>query len=269
MERRSLIAAAAGAAVLVLTGCGEKKAAEQKVITIGATAGTSEEVCEQVAKVLAKQGITLQVKTFGDYVSVDIALAQGDIDMNSFQHTPYLNNFNAKHKTDLVPLANTYLAPLAGYSKKYKNVKDVLNGAQITVPNDPTNEGRALKELERLGWIKLKNSDKISGLTVLDIVENPKNVKIKELEAAQLPRSLEDTDVAVINSGYAISAGLNSKRDSIFIESAENNPYMNIIAVRKGDEKKPAYLKVVEAYHSPEVKKFIDEKYNSAVITSW
>ena len=269
MKRRLLVCAVAAvtAGSILLTGCGEKK--EGKEVILGVTAGSSEQIAEVVAKTAAKNGLVVKVKTFGDYIAVDTALAQGDIDLNAFQHQPYLDNFNAKNKTDLVPVAKTYLAPIAGYSKKYKRVEDVPDGATVTVPNDPTNEGRALYELSRLGWIKLRDGVSTTKLVPSDIVANPKGIKIVELEAAALPRSLDDTDVAVINAGYAISAGLNSQKDSIFAESTETSPYVNVIAARKGTEKDPRYVKAIEAYRSPEVKAFIEKQFKGALVPSW
>ena len=280
MHRRLFLSASAAAiASLALAACGKKEAASgsasavaaagKKEIILGVTAGSSEQIAEQVAKVAEKNGLKITVKTFGDYVAVDTALAQGDIDINAFQHQPYLDNFNAKNGTTLVPAAKTYLAPIAGYSKRFKDVKDVPDGATVTIPNDPTNGGRAIAELAKLGWIKVKADVAPSKLTPKDITENPKRIKIIELEAAQLPRSLEDSDVAVINAGYAISAGLNSKKDSIFAESTETSPYVNVIAARKGTENDPAILKAIEAYRSPEVKQFIEETFKGALVPSW
>lgn len=273
MQRRALIGSSLSIlfASALLAGCGDKagSSGEKKEITLGVTAGSSEEIAEQVAKVAAKKGLTIHVKTFGDYIAVDTALAQGDIDLNAFQHEPYLINFNAKNKTDLVAIAKTYLAPIAGYSKRWKSVDEVPDGATVTVPNDPTNEGRALYELSRLGWIKLKEGVSTTKLTPSDITENPKGIKLVELEAALLPRSLDDTDVAILNAGYAISAGLNSQKDSIFVESTATSPYVNIIAARRGTEKDPAYLKAVEAFRSPEIKAFIEKTYKGSIVPSW
>ena len=217
----------------------------------------------------AKSGITVVVKTFGDYIAVDSALASGDIDLNAFHHQPYLDNFNEKNKTNLVPLAKTYLAPIAGYSKKYRRIEDVPQGAKVSIPNDPTNEGRALVELARLGWIEVKPGIQTSRLTLNDIVKNPKGIQLIELEAPKLPRSMDDTDVAVINAGYAISAGLNSQRDGLFSESTETSPYVNVIAVSMGTEIDPAYQKVAAAYRAPEVKKYINETFKGALVPSW
>ncbi len=278
MQRRTLIGSTLSIlfASALLAGCEDKAgdaaggaAPEKKEITLGVTAGSSEEIAEQVAIVAAKKGLTIHVKTFGDYIAVDTALAQGDIDLNAFQHEPYLVNFNAKNNTDLIAIAKTYLAPIAGYSKRWKSVNEVPDGATVTVPNDPTNEGRALYELSRLGWIKLKEGVSTTKLTPSDIIANPKGIKLVELEAALLPRSLDDTDVAIINAGYAISAGLNSQKDSIFVESTETSPYVNIIAARKGTEKDPAYLKAVEAFRSPEIKAFIEKTYKGSIVPSW
>ena len=265
MQRRILLAFSAA---LLLSACG-KEDKKTKTVVLGVTAGSSEQIAEEAAKVAAKQGLTIKVKTFGDYVAVDTALAQGDIDINAFQHQPYLDNFNRKNGTDLVPAAKTYLAPIAGYSKRYKSTVEVPDGATVTIPNDPTNGGRALFELARLGWIEVKKDVKPSQLTVNDIVANPKKIKIVELEAAQLPRSLDDSDVAVINAGYAISAGLNSKKDSIFAESTETSPYVNVIAARRDNVNSPAVKAAVAAYCSPEVKAFIEKTFKGALVPSW
>ena len=227
-------------AASMLTGCGlQSRSAvqpEKKEITVGVTPGSSDQIMEIVTQEAAKQGLTVHVKTFSDYSTPDQALANGDIDLNSFQHQPFLDAFNEKNGTQLISIGKTYLAPLALYSHTYKSAAD------------PSNGGRALQLLQKQGWIQLAPDKSATKVTVQDIVANPKHLHIIELEAAQLPRSLDDTDAAVINAGYAISAGLNSKRDSIAVED-NTSPYVNIIAARPEDKENPAYLKFVKALY--------------------
>lgn len=271
MLKKLLISAAVVmAAAGLIAGCGSHSGtkADKNEITVGVTAGSSEEIMEVVAKSAEKQGLKVNVKTFGDYVSTDQALANGDIDLNAFQHKPYLDAFNEKNGTDLVPLEKTYLAPLAVYSKKYKDVKDIPDHADIAVPNDPTNEGRALLLLEKLGWIKIKEGVPSTKVTPQDIESFVKPIHIVELEAPPLPRSLDDTAASIINGGYAISAGLNSQKDSIFVED-NTSPYVNIIAVRKQDVDNPTYKKFAGIFRSDEVKNFINEKYKGAIVPTW
>ena len=292
MQRRSLLLSGSAAlAALTLAACGKQpapaaspkasaaasKAASVaasaptasglKPITIGVTAGTSEEVAEVVAKQAEKAGLKVTVRVFGDYVTPDAALQSGEIDLNSYQHEPFMQAFNEKNKADLVVAGKTYLAPLALYSKKIKSASEVKPGAQIAIPNDPSNGGRALQLLAKQGWIRLKDGIPATKVTVADIVDNPMKLKIIELEAPQLPRSLDDTTASVINAGYAFAAKL-TKKDQIIAED-NTSPYVNIIAVKKGNEKNPSVLKYIEVFHTDPVKKFIDEKYQGQVIAAW
>lgn len=268
MIKKLMIAAAAALAIVAFAaGCGsEKKAANE--ITVGVTAGSSEEIMEVVAKEAEKQGLKVHVKTFGDYVSTDTALANGEIDLNAFQHKPYLDAFNEKNGTDLVPLGQTYLAPLAIYSKKYKSMDEIPDNGEIAVPNDPTNEGRALLLLQRAGWLTIKDGVPSTKVTPQDIASFQKPIRIVELEAPQLPRSLDDTAASIINGGYSIAAGLNSQKDSIFVED-NTSPYVNIVAVKKENVDNPTYKKFLTIFRSEEVKKFINEKYQGAIVPTW
>jgi D-methionine transport system substrate-binding protein len=241
--------------------------AQDKVIKIGVTGGPHAEIFEVVKKVAAKDGLKLQIVEFSDYIQPNAALQAGDLDANSYQHLPYLEAQIQDRGYKFSNVAFTVTFPMGVYSKKIKSLKDLKNGATIGVPNDPTNGGRALILLQDQGVIKLKANAGLKA-TPLDISENPKKVKIVELDAAQLPRSLGDFEAAVINGNYAESAGLSPTKDAIATESPKG-PYANLIAVRTADKDQPWVAKLVKAYHSAEVKKFITEKYQNSVIAAW
>lgn len=271
MKKRILSAILASTVVLGaigLTGCGNKEAAqsaEKKKIVVGATPEPHAQILEKVKPILEKKGYTLEVKVFDDYVIPNTAVEQGELDANFFQHIPYLEQFNKEKGTHLASVAKVHLEPMGVYSDKIKNLKDLKDGATIAVPNDSTNGSRALRLLEKEGIAKFKEGELI---TKLDITENPKNIKIEELEAAQLPRTLKDVDAAVINTNYALPAGLNPTKDALAIE-AKDSPYANIIAVKE-DNKDKEYIKaLVEAINTPEIKKFIEENYKGAIIPSF
>ena len=236
-------------------------------IKVGVSPGEHAEIMEEVAKVAEPMGLNIEVVEFSDYVIPNTALADGDIQANSFQHRPYLENQVKDRGFDLVEIGTTITTPMGIYSDKLESLDALPEGAKIGIPNDPTNGGRALLILQDLGLIALAEG---TGLvpTPLDITENPKNLEFLELDAAQLPRSLADTDASIINTNYALAAGLNPNTDTIGMEKADS-PYVNIIVVRKGNEEQDWAKKLVEAYHSAEVKAFIDEKYEGSVLTSW
>ena len=240
--------------------------AEDWDISVGVSPGQHGEIMEEVAKVAEPMGLHIKVVEFSDYVVPNQALADGDIQANSFQHRPYLERQMADRGFDLVEVGTTINTPMSLYSNTFKSPDEIPDGATIGIPNDPTNGGRALLVLQQKGLLKLAEG---VGLvpSVLDITENPRKIKIQELDAAQLPRSLDDLDAAMINTNYAIASGLNPVTDAIATET--DSPYVNIIVVRKGDEDAPWVKPLVDAYHSPEVKKFIEEKYNGTVLTSW
>lgn len=237
-----------------------------ETIKIGVTPAEHAQIMEQVKKIAAAKGLDIDIIEFSDYVVPNQALNDGELQANSFQHQPYLDNQIADRKFDLVSVGTTITTPMGVYSKKVKNLDELKDGATIGIPNDPTNGGRALLVLASKGVLKVKEEAGLK-VTPADITENPKDIQIVELDAAQLPRSLDDTDASVINTNYATAAGLNPKKDAIAVES-EKSPYANIIAVRAQDKDKPWVKTLVESYHSPEVKAFILEKYNGTVIPS-
>ncbi|MFG2499066.1 MetQ/NlpA family ABC transporter substrate-binding protein [Streptomyces sp. NPDC048441] len=271
--RTPVIAAAAGALALTLclTACGTEKAsgsgsAAGDTLTVGATPTPAGEVLTYIKNNLAKKaGLDLQITEFTDYVTPNTALQEGSLDANLFQHTPYLKDFNESKKTDLVPVTEVYLPAIGVYANKTKDVTELPAGATVAVPNDTTNEGRALQLLASKGVIGLKKG---AGTTATpeDITSNPKKLVIKPLEPAQLPRALEDVDAAVINSNYALGAGLNPKKDAILLESPKDNPYNNVLAVKKGDEDDPRVKKLAKLLTSTEVKQFIEDKYKGSVL---
>lgn len=236
-------------------------------LKIGVTAGPHEELMEVVKKILARDGIDVKIVTFTDYVTPNIALAEGDLDANSFQHRPYLDAFVADRKLKLEWAASTVIFPMGIYSKRVKSLNDIKPGATVSIPNDPTNGGRALLLLEAAGLLKLKKDAGLKA-TIFDITSNPKNLKIRELDAAQLPRSLGDVDVAVINTNFAMEANLNPIKDAIYLEDPDS-PYANGIVVRAGDKDNPLIKKLIKAYQSVEVAKYIEDHFAGAVVKGW
>ncbi|WP_337773952.1 MetQ/NlpA family ABC transporter substrate-binding protein [Dialister hominis] len=257
----------------VISGCGGDKkpaassAAVKNEISVGITPGYSEQVMEYAAKEAAKQGLTVNIKTFSDYVTPDQALAAGDIDLNSFQHGPFLQAFNEKNGTHLVSIGNTYLAPLRVYSNTITSIKDVPDGAKVSIPNDPSNGGRALLLLDHNGLLKLKPGTDPTKATINDIAENPKKLEIIELEAAQLPRSLDDVTISVINAGYAKSANLDSKK--ALATEDNTSPYVNIIAAREQDKDNPTYQKFVKIFQSDNVRKYINDNFSDGLVPAF
>lgn len=255
--------------IFAITGCGASKTsttdADKKTIIVGASPIPHAEILGQVKKILAKEGYTLTIKTFTDYIQPNVALNDGTLDANFFQHIPYLNSYNKDHKTNLVPTVKVHIEPMGIYSKKIKSLKDIKDGSKVAIPNDASNEARALQLLAKAGLIKVK---KVDLPTPNDITENTKNLKITELDAATLPRTLEDVDISVINANYALEAGLNPTKDALFLE-AKDSPYANVIVVKKGNENKP-YIKALDkAINSPEIKKFINEKYKGSIVPAF
>ena len=237
-------------------------------LVIAATPVPHAEILEFIKPTLAKEGVDLQVKVFTDYVQPAAQTNEKQVDGNFFLHRPYLEEFKKSHKNDIeVAVAKVHVEPFAAYSLKYKKAADIPNGATIAIPNDPSNSGRALLLLARNGLIKLKDINSISA-TQKDIVDNPKKFKFRELEAATLPRVLNQVDVALINTNYAIEAKLNPVTDSLFIEDA-NSPYANLLVAREDNKDSPAIKKLVAALNSPAVKKFIQDKYKGAVVPAF
>lgn len=236
-------------------------------IKVGASPVPAGDILAFVKPELAKQGIELKIVEFSDYIQPNLALADKEIDANFFQHKPFMDKFCEDRGLKLTALPGIMIAPIALYSNKIKDVKDIKKGDRITIPNDPTNGGRALQLLAGAGLIKLK--DGVGHMaTVDDIIDNPLKLKIMEVEAATLPRTLDDVKASVINQTYALSSGLNPVKDAIVIES-KDSPYANMVAVRTGDENRPEIQKLNDALHTPQVKEFILKKYNGALIPSF
>ena len=242
-------------------------AAQTQTVRIGVTPGPHAQILEAVKPLAAQKGLDIKLIEFSDYVVPNAALAAGDIEANSFQNQPYLDNQKADRGFKIETAALTVNFPIGVYSKKHKSFEALPNGATISIPNDPTNGGRALLVLQDKGLIKLKDNVGYKP-TPLDITDNPKKIKFVEIEAAQAPRVLDDVDAAVINTNYASQAGLDPVKDPIARENPKG-PYVNLIAVRSEDKDKPWVKTLVEAYRSPEVKKFVEEKFKGSVLTSW
>ena len=231
----------------------------QTSLKVGATPEPHAAVLNLVKEDLKAKGIDLQVVEFTDYVTPNDAVEAGDIDANYFQHIPYLESFNKEKGYHLVNAAGIHVEPFALYSKKIKKIDDLKKKATIAIPNDPTNEGRALLLLQEAGLITLKEGAGITA-TPLDIKKNPKKLKFKEIEAVSLPRVLGDVDAAVINGNYAIPAGLSAKKDGLFVEGS-SSPYVNVIAVKAGNENKEEIKALIEAIKSEKVRNYISERY--------
>lgn len=240
---------------------------EKAKLKVGISAGVEEEIWKKVKEVAAKDNLDIEIVTFNDYVQPNKVLADGQLDANAFQHEPYLNQFKADNKLDLVKLTNTLNFPIGLYSKKIKNVSELKEGDTLGLPNDPTNGARALILFERAGLIKLKEGAGVKA-TVRDIAENPKKLQFKELEAPFIPKALGDLTAAVINTNYAVDNGLVPTKDAIFVEP-KDSPWVNIIAVRTADKDKPVFQRLIKAYHSDEVKKLVEEKYGTYIVASW
>ncbi|NUK00722.1 ABC transporter substrate-binding protein [Streptomyces lunaelactis] len=272
-------AAATAALALGLTACGTAsdpgatsdsggKADESKALVVAASPTPHADILNFVkAKLAKKAGLNLEVKEFTDYVLPNTATESGQVDANFFQHKPYLDDFNTKNKTHIVPVVNVHLEPLGLYSKKVKDLKEIKAGQTIAVPNDTTNEGRALKLLADNGLITLKSG--VGSDAKLSDIEDKKGLEFKEIEAATLPRALNDVDAAVINGNYAIEADLKPAKDSLALEKADGNPYANFLAVKAGNENDARVQKLAKLLDSPEVKKFIEDTYAGSVVPAF
>ncbi|WP_029006350.1 MetQ/NlpA family ABC transporter substrate-binding protein [Azorhizobium doebereinerae] len=242
-------------------------AAGAETIKVGVTPGPHAQILEAVKPIAAKQGLDIQIVEFSDYVVPNVALDSGELQANSFQHQPYLDNQVADRKFKIISVATTVNFPIGIYSKKYKTFDEVPVGGSVAIPNDPTNGGRVLLLLQDKGIIKLRDGVGFKP-SVADITGNPKKLKIIEIDAAQLPRSLPDVDAAGINTNFAKEAGLDPVKDPILREDPKG-PYVNVIAVRAQDKDKPWVAVLVKSYQSPEVKQFIQDTFKGAVLSSW
>lgn len=262
----SLVLAAALSFSVV--GCGTKFVEDNKndkTIKVGASPIPHKEILEHIAPALEKEGYKLEIVEFDDYQLPNAALSSKELDANFFQHVPFLEGQNSEKKYDLTYTAKIHIEPLGFYSKQITDLKALKDGSTIAVPNDPTNEARALRLLEKNGLIKVKDGDLV---TVDDITDNPKNLKITEVEAAQLPRILVDVQGAVINTNYALSADLIPTKDALFIEGSDS-PYANILAVRQDNKDSDKIKALTKALTSEDVKKFLEEKYKGSIVPAF
>jgi len=265
-RRRTLALATLATALLA----GNAALAQDKnTIKVGVSVGSAEQVFEVVKKVAAKDGLNIQLVVFNDYQLPNAALASGDLDANAFQHQPFLDNQNKARGFDIVPVGLTITAPLGFYSRKIKAIEQLPEGASVGIQNDPSNGNRALLLLQAAGLVTLKpEAVKNNTATPLDVVSNPKKLKLVPLDAAQLPRSLDDLAIAAINNDYAEKAGLSLNKDAVIKESARS-PYANLIAVRRADKDKPWARRLVAAYQSPEVKSFIETQFKGSLVPAF
>jgi len=263
MIRKSLAAAALAAA---LAASPAAHADNGKVIRIGVTAGPYADILRFAGDLAAKEGIELKITEFTDYTVPNAALAQDDLDINNFQHQPYLDNQVAQRGYDIVSVGKSIIVPIGIYSSKVTKIDQIKDGATAAIPNDPSNGARALQLFEKAGLIKLKPGVGVTAM-IADIVENPKKLKIVELDAAQLPRSLNDLEFSAVNLNYALNAGLDPKK-ALLLENADTN-WNLVFAVRVKNKDNPLLKRFVEIYRSPAVKEFTEKKFNGTILTTW
>lgn len=279
-RRFLLVAAGAFAATTIISSCApsqevsespgsESPAAAQtegETITVGVSPVPHAEILQYVKDNLAEEaGLEIEIVEFSDYVQPNLALDDEQIDANYFQHVPYMEDFGAERGIKMVAVAPVHIEPLGIYSNEIESLEQVPDGATIAIPNDATNLGRSLKLLEDQGLLTLREGAGVEA-TIQDIEENPKNLEFAELEAAQLPRALEDVELAIINGNYALQANLSPSEDALALETAEGNPYANVLTVLPEREQDPNVQKLAELLTSEEVKQFIEEKYQGSVI---
>ena len=256
----------AGAFVSILLGCAVSTAAPLKPLKVGVTAGPHADIMAFVKAEAATQGFEVQVIEFNDFILPNVALNEGELDANSYQHQSFLDEQNDARGMKLVSVAKTIVLPLGAYANKLQKIEDVPYGAKVAIPNDASNAGRSLKLLEKAGLLTLKK-DAPASPSILDIDTNPKHLKIVEVEAPQVPRAMEDVDLALINTDWVLVAGLDPNK--ALIREDANSPYTNVLVVRAGDEKRPEILKLVTLYQSPKTEAFIEKTFGGAVMPAW
>ena len=262
-----LLLFAATLSLLLLTGCSGSGDRNESTLTVAATAVPHAEILKQAKPLLAKEGVDLQIKVFADYVQPNTQVAEKNIDLNYFQTKPYLDAFNRERGTQLTIITGVHIEPFGAYSHKYKSIDQLPDGASVTLPNDPSNNSRALLLLAKHGLITLKDpTDEMA--TLKDITANPKQLKFRELEAAMLPRTLDEVDLALINTNYALAAGLNPTKDALLIES-KDSPYVNYLVGRPDNQNDPRVQKLARVLNSPQIKAFIEQKYHGAVLPAF
>ncbi len=251
---------------LVLVGC-SKKESNSNTIRVGATPVPHAEILQIVKDDLQEKGYTLEIKEFTDYIQPNVQVQEGELDANFFQHLPYLEEFNKERNYNLVSVGAVHIEPIGLYSNKIKTISELKDGSILAIPSDATNGARALKILENQGIIKLKDGAGIQA-TIQDIVDNPKNLVFKELEAAVIPRALEDVELAAINTNYALENNLDPKT-AIVQEEAKDNPYANVLVVKDSNRDNQAIKALIEALQSDKVREFIETKYNGSIISAF
>ena len=262
-----LLLFAATLSLLLLTGCSGSGDRNESTLTVAATAVPHAEILKQAKPLLAKEGVDLQIKVFADYVQPNTQVAEKNIDLNYFQTKPYLDAFNRERGTQLTIITGVHIEPFGAYSHKYKSIDQLPDGASVTLPNDPSNNSRALLLLAKHGLITLKDpTDEMA--TLKDVTANPKHLKFRELEAAMLPRTLDEVDLALINTNYALAAGLNPTKDALLIES-KDSPYVNYLVGRPDNRNDPRVQKLAKVLNSPQIKAFIEQKYHGAVLPAF
>lgn len=251
--------------VLVLTACGDDSSAEGTTkVTLGIS-GSDTTIWDYIAEKAEKEGIELEIQTFSDYVAPNLALAEGELDLNAFQTISYFDEFVKEHTINIVPIGSTVIAPMGLYSEKYETIDELPKGSQIAVPNEATNMGRALLLLDEAGLITLSEDAGLTG-TADDIIENPKHIEIVPMVSGHTPRAMPDVAASIINNGVAVDAGLNPTDDPIARESDTAKPYINLIAANAEDADNEAYLKIVELYQQEDTTEFIIEHTKGAQI---
>jgi len=267
-KKAILLVAALSALTFALVGCGREEAAANTTLRIGATPTPHAEILEQVKPLLEEKGVTLEITVFTDFVQPNLALDGGDLDANFFQHVPYMNSFNTERGTNIVAVDQVHYEPMGLYPGRSDSLEDIQDGAIIAIPNDVTNGARALLLLESAGLITLDPNAGVAA-TVRDITENEKNLDIVEMEAALIPRALPDVDFAVLNGNFALQADLSVANDALVYEDPNSlaaETYANVIAVNAGNEQNEAILKLIEVIHSVEIRDFIFNQYQGAVL---
>ncbi len=278
--KKSFLAMLGLAVSLVFTGCGGDSGGNEPAantggdakleatVKIGATPVPHAEILEEIKSDLKEKGVTLEIVEFNDYVQPNIALNDGELDANFFQHEPYLNDFVKEHtEMKLKNAGGVHVEPMGIYSSKIQKLEDVPFGGKVSIPNDATNGGRALLLLDKAGLITLREGVGEMA-TVQDIISNNNDLQIQEIEAAQLPRTLDDVDISVINTNFAMNANLNPVNDALFMED-KTSPYVNIVTVRDGDENRPEIQALIKTLQSDKVKNFINEKYKGAIVPAF
>jgi len=269
MKKKILLTFLFMAFIAITAACsGDTSGEETKKVKIGIS-GTDTQTWDYVSEKAAKEGIDIEIVSFSDYVQPNTALADGELDANSFQTVAYFDEFIKEHDLDLVPIATTYLAPMAIYSDEYTDVKDIPDGAKIALPNDVSNQGRALVLLQEAGFIKLVDNYDGLGSIEESVVENPKNIELIPTAPAQIPRALADVDAGVINNGFARDAGLNPLNDSIFHEDETAYDYLNIIAVNEEDKDDETLNRIAELFQEEDTAEFVEKEYGGTLIPTF